>query len=59
MITLTSTLIRSASQKPHQIVVYYISKNPGRVSHAVRPGLNDAVKFILRIGFARNNGGEL
>ena len=42
--------IRSASQKPHPIVVYYIPKNPGRVSHAVRPGLNDAVKFILCIG---------
>ena len=28
------------------------------VSHAMRPGLKDAVKFILRIGSAHNKGGE-
>ena len=33
------------------------SKNPCRVSHAMRPGLKDAVKCILRIGSAHNKGG--
>ena len=41
----------------HPIIVYYTSKNPCRVSHAMRPGLKDAVKCILRIGSAHNKGG--
>ena len=35
------------------------SKNPCRVSHAMRPGFKDAVKCILRIGSAHSKGGEL
>ena len=45
--------------KPHPIIAYYISKNPGCVSHAMRPGLKEAVKCILRIGSAHNKGGKL
>ena len=44
--------------KPHPIIVYYTSKNPCRVSHAMRPGLKDAVKCILRIGSAHSKGGS-
>ena len=29
--------------RPHSIIVYCTSKNPCRVSHAMRPGLKDAV----------------
>ena len=36
---------------------YYTSKNPCRVSHAMRPGLKDAVKCILCIGSGNNKGG--
>ena len=43
--------------KPHPTIVYCISKNPGRTSHAMRAGLKDAVKCILRIGSAHNKGG--
>ena len=38
-------------------LVYYTSKNPCRVSHAMRPGLKDVVKCILRIGSAYSKGG--
>ena len=38
-------------------MVYYTSKNPCRVSHAMRPGLKDAVKCILRIGSPHKKGG--
>ena len=47
------------SQKPHLIIVYYTSKNPCRVSHAMRPGFKVAVKCILCIGSGNNKGGEL
>ena len=47
----------SYHNKPHPIIVYYTSKNSCRVSHATRPGLKDAVKCILRFGFAHSNGG--
>ena len=47
----------SYHNKPHPIIVYYTSKNSCRVSHATQPGLKDAVKCILRFGFAHSNGG--
>ena len=49
--------LRLYHNKPHPIIVYYTSKNSCRVSHATRPGLKDAVKCILRFGFAHSNGG--
>ena len=38
-------------------MVYYTSNSHCCVSHAMRPGLKDAVKCILYIGSAHNKGG--